>query len=180
MYGTMSVTQYFYVFLPPPELQGRKGKKGMVSCRYEPVTKRHSAVVCPDGTPDAVTINHATPQITLYSQDPIRSCHRVCSLKSNVADRATFTFGNHRFTIHRGRPQTQEVQMTSIHPDKKLLTIDDVQKTLSIGRTRVFALIASGQLPSVLIGSSRRIPSEAVDQFIQDLLLQSGLNREKD
>jgi len=76
--------------------------------------------------------------------------------------------------------QTQEIQMTSIHPDKKLLTIDDVQKTLSIGRTRVFALIASGQLPSVLIGSSRRIPSEAVDQFIQDLLLQCGLNREKD
>ena len=78
MYGTMPVTQYFYVFLLPPELQGRKGKKGMVSYvtafahRYEPVTKRHSAVVCPDGTPDAVAINHATPQITLYSQDSIR------------------------------------------------------------------------------------------------------------
>ena len=91
--------------LRPPPLQGRKGKKGMVSYLYEPVTKRHSAVVCPDGTPDAVTINHATPQITLYSQDSIRSCHRVCSLKSNVADRATFTFGNHRFTIHRGYPE---------------------------------------------------------------------------
>lgn len=71
MYGTMLATQYFHVFLLLPPLQGRKGKKEMVSYLYEPVTKRHSAVVCPDGTPDAVAINHATPQITLYSQDPI-------------------------------------------------------------------------------------------------------------
>ena len=58
--------------------------------------------------------------------------------------------------------------------DKKLLTITEVQEMLSVGRTRVFALIASGQLRSVLIGSSRRIPTDAVEEFIQELLLQSG------
>ena len=58
--------------------------------------------------------------------------------------------------------------------DKKLLTITEVQEMLSVGRTRVFALIASGQLRSVLIGSSRRIPTDAVEEFIQELLLQSS------
>jgi len=58
--------------------------------------------------------------------------------------------------------------------DKKLLTTAEVQEMLSVGRTRVFALIASGQLRSVLIGSSRRIPTDAVEEFIQELLLQSS------
>ena len=58
--------------------------------------------------------------------------------------------------------------------DKKLLTTTEVQEMLSVGRTRVFALIASGQLRSVLIGSSRRIPTDAVEEFIQELLLQSS------
>ena len=58
--------------------------------------------------------------------------------------------------------------------DKKLLTTTEVQEMLSVGRTRVFALIASGQLRSVLIGSSRRIPTDSVGEFIQELLLQSS------
>ena len=58
--------------------------------------------------------------------------------------------------------------------DKKLLTTAEVQEMLSVGRTRVFALIASGQLRSVLIGSSRRIPTDSVEEFIQELLLQSS------
>ncbi len=58
--------------------------------------------------------------------------------------------------------------------DKKLLTTTEVQEMLSVGRTRVFALIASGQLRSVLIGSSRRIPTDSVEEFIQELLLQSS------
>jgi excisionase family DNA binding protein len=58
--------------------------------------------------------------------------------------------------------------------DKKLLTTAEVQEMLSVSRTRVFALIASGQLRSVLIGSSRRIPTDSVEEFIQELLLQSS------
>jgi excisionase family DNA binding protein len=58
--------------------------------------------------------------------------------------------------------------------NKKLLTTTEVQEMLSIGRTRVFSLIASGQLRSVLIGASRRIPTDAVEEFIQELLLESS------
>ena len=64
--------------------------------------------------------------------------------------------------------------MDSTYMGKKLLTVGEVQEMLSIGRTRVFSLIASGQLRSVLIGSSRRIPSDAVEEFVQELLLESS------
>jgi len=64
--------------------------------------------------------------------------------------------------------------MGSIYMSKKLLTVGEVQEMLSIGRTRVFSLIATGQLRSVLIGSSRRIPSDAVEEFVQELLLESS------
>ena len=63
--------------------------------------------------------------------------------------------------------------MDSIYPGKKLLTVAEVQELLSIGRTRVFSLIASGNLRSVLIGSSRRIPADALEEFIQELVHES-------
>lgn len=53
--------------------------------------------------------------------------------------------------------------------EKKLLTVTEVQSLLSVGRTKVFLLIASGELESVLVGSSRRIPSSAIDDFIKAL-----------
>ena len=53
--------------------------------------------------------------------------------------------------------------------DKKLLTVSDAQTLLSIGRTKVFSLIASGELDSVLIGSSRRIPTSALEEFLEKL-----------
>ena len=64
--------------------------------------------------------------------------------------------------------------MNSNYISKKLLTVGEVQEMLSIGRTRVFSLIATGQLRSVLIGSSRRIPSDAVEAFVEELLLESS------
>ena len=58
---------------------------------------------------------------------------------------------------------------------RKLLTVQETQELLSIGRTRLFQLIASGRLKSVKIGSSRRIPISAVDEFIEELCDASGL-----
>ena len=64
--------------------------------------------------------------------------------------------------------------MDSTNMSKKLLTVGEAQEILSIGRTRMFSLIATGQLRSILIGSSRRIPSDAVEEFVQELLLESN------
>ena len=56
----------------------------------------------------------------------------------------------------------------------KLLTTVEAQNILSIGRTRLFKLIASGEIESVRIGSSRRIPTEAIDRYIERLREQGG------
>ena len=47
-----------------------------------------------------------------------------------------------------------------------LLTPDEVARALSISRTRVYELMASGELRSLKIGRSRRISVDALAIFI--------------
>ena len=49
-----------------------------------------------------------------------------------------------------------------------LLTVKDVARRLSIGRTTVYELIARGELAAVRIGRARRIPASAVERFIAE------------
>ena len=53
--------------------------------------------------------------------------------------------------------------------DKLLYRPEEAARSLGIGRTRLYALIASGDLASVLIGNSRRISSEALKDFVHRL-----------
>lgn len=53
--------------------------------------------------------------------------------------------------------------------NKLLLKPEEAAEALSIGRTKVYELMAEGQLTSVRIGNSRRIPLEAVNEFIARL-----------
>jgi excisionase family DNA binding protein len=55
------------------------------------------------------------------------------------------------------------------HRAKLLLTAEEAAAMLSIGRTRVYELIAQGQLSSVRIGTSRRIPLLALERFVYEL-----------
>lgn len=55
-------------------------------------------------------------------------------------------------------------------PQRRLLTVLEVAERLNIGRTKVFHLIAAGQLESVRIGRLRRIPVEAVDAYVDELV----------
>jgi len=50
-----------------------------------------------------------------------------------------------------------------------LLRPEEVAKSLAIGRTAVFDLIRTGELRSVKIGKSRRIPAEAVVEYVAGL-----------
>ncbi len=47
-----------------------------------------------------------------------------------------------------------------------LLTPEQAAASLAIGRTKVFELLRSGELESVRIGSCRRIPSEALQDYV--------------
>lgn len=50
-----------------------------------------------------------------------------------------------------------------------LLTAEQAALALSICRTKVYELIKTDQLESVQIGTSRRIPVDALDDYVQRL-----------
>lgn len=55
---------------------------------------------------------------------------------------------------------------------KVFLTAEEAAARLSLGRTTVFALIESGDLVSVLVGRSRRVPARAVEMFAARLVTE--------
>jgi excisionase family DNA binding protein len=56
------------------------------------------------------------------------------------------------------------------HPHPALLlTPEQAAHELQIGRHKVFDLITSGELHSIKIGKSRRIPRAAIEEFISEL-----------
>ncbi|MFG2861728.1 helix-turn-helix domain-containing protein [Streptomyces sioyaensis] len=46
------------------------------------------------------------------------------------------------------------------------LTVAEAARRIGIGRTKMYEYVASGEIPSVKIGSLRRIPAEAVSEFL--------------
>ena len=58
--------------------------------------------------------------------------------------------------------------------NKLLLKPEEAAEVLSIGRTKLYALMAEGQLASVRIGNSRRVPLDAVNEFIARLEDEAG------
>ncbi len=55
-------------------------------------------------------------------------------------------------------------------PYKLLVTPEEAAAILSVGRTTIYELKASGQLESVHIKSCRRVPVAALERFVQRLL----------
>ena len=51
-----------------------------------------------------------------------------------------------------------------------LLRIEEVAAFLSIGRTRAYQLVMSGQIQSVTRGRMRPIPRVAVERFVEHLV----------
>ena len=62
--------------------------------------------------------------------------------------------------------------LTGLDP-RRLLTTEETARRLSIGRTLVYRLMASGDLESVRIGRLRRIPAVALDDDVDRLRLAS-------
>jgi excisionase family DNA binding protein len=54
------------------------------------------------------------------------------------------------------------------HGDPTLvaLTVEEAARRLGVGRTTMYALLASGEVPSVTIGRLRRVPAEALAEYI--------------
>ncbi|MGO4428673.1 helix-turn-helix domain-containing protein, partial [Streptomyces sp. MCAF7] len=54
----------------------------------------------------------------------------------------------------------------------ELLTVPEVMERLQLGRTAVYDLIRTRQLPSLTLGRTRRIPTHALTDFIRTRLEQ--------
>jgi excisionase family DNA binding protein len=50
-----------------------------------------------------------------------------------------------------------------------LLRPEEVAQALNVGRSTVFELMCTGELRSVKIGALRRVPTDAVTEFLEGL-----------
>ena len=55
-----------------------------------------------------------------------------------------------------------------------LLTIKEVEKYLKLGHTKVHQLLASGEIPSLKIGKSRRVRRTDLDRFLEALITEEN------
>jgi excisionase family DNA binding protein len=57
-----------------------------------------------------------------------------------------------------------------VETDVELLTPTEAARRLSLGRTRLYELLASGEIVSVRVGKLRRIPARAVRSYVDGLV----------
>lgn len=57
---------------------------------------------------------------------------------------------------------------------KILLTVEEATTRMSVGRTKLFALIKDGQIRSVKIGKSRRIVAASIHEFVEARLADAS------
>ncbi|QFQ97742.1 helix-turn-helix domain-containing protein [Streptomyces phaeolivaceus] len=57
----------------------------------------------------------------------------------------------------------------SIDHTLALLTVEEAARRLRIGRTTCFALVRSGELESITVGHLRRVPADAIPEFVTRL-----------
>ena len=53
--------------------------------------------------------------------------------------------------------------------DKLLVTVEEAAERLSLGRTHCYSLVMRGEIGSVKIGRSRRVPVAALREFVENL-----------
>lgn len=66
------------------------------------------------------------------------------------------------------------VLCTDAAPVLDLLTVPQVMARLQLSRSAVYDLIRSGQLASITLGRARRIPTQALTDFIHARLEQDA------
>ena len=59
--------------------------------------------------------------------------------------------------------------------EKRLLTVAEAARRLGIGRSHAYIYVLRGELESVKLGRSRRVPVEAIDAFVERLRSETEL-----
>lgn len=58
--------------------------------------------------------------------------------------------------------------------DRLAYRVEEAAETLGLSRSKTYALIQAGALPVIRIGSSIRIPADALRQWVRDQTRQSA------
>jgi excisionase family DNA binding protein len=65
-------------------------------------------------------------------------------------------------------PNGTEKDGMNVATEHKLLTVEQVQEMLQVGRTFAYALINSGELPSYRVGRLRRVRQRDVEHWLEE------------
>ncbi|MGH2502378.1 MAG: helix-turn-helix domain-containing protein [Ktedonobacterales bacterium] len=84
---------------------------------------------------------------------------RYCGAAKTVRKAAGKKAGGSRTPIRRGRLNSPELM-------KVLLTVEETAHKLSVGRSAVYGLMRRGELRYITVGRVRRVPIEAVSEFV--------------
>jgi excisionase family DNA binding protein len=76
--------------------------------------------------------------------------------------------------MYGSRPVKPNGTVYAHHGESLLLTVEEAAALLRIGRSRVYDLIASGEIESVKIGGSRRVPRDAAEAYVRRLVAEQG------
>jgi excisionase family DNA binding protein len=66
-----------------------------------------------------------------------------------------------------------------ITDDQLLVTPEEAARRLSVGRTTIYELMASGELQSVNIGRCRRVPVSSLSLFVNRLIGDAAVTVER-
>lgn len=60
------------------------------------------------------------------------------------------------------------------YPEPLLMTVEEAAEQLLIGRSLMYELIKEGRVATVRIGRLRRVPCEALRNYVEDLVKAAG------
>jgi excisionase family DNA binding protein len=63
-----------------------------------------------------------------------------------------------------------------VKSERLLLRVEEAAEVISLSRAKVYELLAKGDIPSITIGRSRRIPVSAIKNWIEAELASQSMN----
>jgi excisionase family DNA binding protein len=75
------------------------------------------------------------------------------------------------------RSSTADREVTALDTGEQLLRPEDVQRILRVGRSKVYEMIAEGELPVIRIGRAVRIPRGELERWIAERTSGGQSNR---
>src|SRR5690348_1406866 len=117
------------------------------------------------------------PYAPVYQREDLGQ--QASAPRRTVTRRLTERCHKHTLRDHTTRRGGTPIMTTDVPGDGAvLLTVVEAAKRLRIGRTKMYSLITSGAVKTVTIGALRRVPVEALPEYVARLLAEGSDNNE--